>query len=175
MKLRIVPERIAAGHPEQNGRHERMHRTLKQETAAPPAANRRAQQRAFDRFRREYNEERAHEALGLETPSAVYTPSARAYPARVPEPEYGSVRRVGPRGVFSWKHQHVFLTETRIGESIGLQSVDERFYTVYFAAFPIATSGPSICIASSATHALCSSLPLAIVASNEAWLCLLLS
>jgi Integrase core domain len=138
MKLRIVPERIAAGHPEQNGRHERMHRTLKQETAAPPAANRRAQQRAFDRFRREYNEERAHEALGLETPSAVYTPSARAYPARVPEPEYGSVRRVGPRGVFSWKHQHVFLTETRIGESIGLQSVDERFYTVYFAAFPIA-------------------------------------
>jgi len=127
MKLRIVPERIAAGHPEQNGRHERMHRTLKQETAAPPAANRRAQQRAFDRFRREYNEERAHEALGLETPSAVYTPSARAYPARVPEPEYGSVRRVGPRGVFSWKHQHVILTETRIGESIGLQSVDERF------------------------------------------------
>src|SRR6202453_3446847 len=138
MKLGIVPERIAAGHPEQNGRHERMHRTLKQETASPPAANRRAQQRAFDHFRREYNEERAHEALGLETPSAVYTPSARAYPARVPEPEYGSVRRVGPRGVFSWKHQHVFLTETRIGESIGLQSVDERFYTVYFAAFPIA-------------------------------------
>ena len=78
MKLGIVPERIAAGHPEQNGRHERMHRTLKQETAAPPAANRRAQQRAFDRFRREYNEERPHEALGMETPSAVYTRSARA-------------------------------------------------------------------------------------------------
>src|SRR5208337_3524987 len=101
MKLGIVPERIAAGHPEQNGRHERMHRTLKQETAAPAAANRRAQQRAFDRFRREYNEERPHEALGMETPSAVYVRSARAYPARVPEPEYGSalrVRRVGLRG-----------------------------------------------------------------------------
>ena len=64
MKLGIVPERIAAGHPEQNGRHERMHRTLKQETAEPPAANRRAQQRAFDRFRQEYNEQRPHEALG---------------------------------------------------------------------------------------------------------------
>jgi transposase InsO family protein len=76
MKLGIVPERIAAGHPEQNGRHERMHRTLGQETASPPAANRRAQQRAFDRFRREYNEERPHEALALETPSAVYTRSA---------------------------------------------------------------------------------------------------
>jgi putative transposase len=141
MKLGIVPERIAAGHPEQNGRHERMHRTLKQETATPPAANRRAQQRAFDRFRREYNEERPHEALEMETPSTVYVRSARAYPARVPEPEYGNalrVRRVGLRGVFSWKHQHVFLTETLIGESIGLQQVDERFYTVYFAAFPIA-------------------------------------
>jgi transposase InsO family protein len=141
MKLGIVPERIAAGHPEQNGRHERMHRTLKQETAAPPAANRRAQQRAFDRFRREYNEERPHEALGMETPSAVYTRSERAYPARVPEPEYGSalrVRRVGPRGAFSWNHQHVFLSETLIGEAIGLLPVDERFYTVYFAAFPIA-------------------------------------
>jgi transposase InsO family protein len=141
MKLGIVPERIAAGHPEQNGRHERMHRTLKQETASPPAANRRAQQRAFDRFRREYNEERPHEALELETPSAVYTRSARSYPARVPEPEYGSalrVRRVGPRGVFSWKHQHVFLSETLIGESIGLLPIDDRFYTVYFAAFPIA-------------------------------------
>jgi transposase InsO family protein len=141
MKLGIVPERIAAGHPEQNGRHERMHRTLKQETAAPAAANRRAQQRAFDRFRREYNQERPHEALGMETPSAVYVRSARAYPARVPEPEYGSalrVRRVGPRGVFSWKRQHVFLTETLIGEAIGLLPLHERFYTVSFAAFPIA-------------------------------------
>ena len=88
MKLGIVPERIAAGHPEQNGRHERMHRTLKQETAEPPAANRRAQQRAFDRFRQEYNEQRPHEALAMQTPAAIYAPSPRSYPARVPEPEY---------------------------------------------------------------------------------------
>jgi transposase InsO family protein len=141
MKLGIVPERIAAGHPEQNGRHERMHRTLKQETAAPPAAHRQAQQRAFDRFRAEYNEQRPHEALGQQTPSSVYTPSPRAYPARVREPEYGSalqVRRVGPRGVFSWKHQNVFVSETLIGERIGLLPVDERFFLLYFAAFPIA-------------------------------------
>ncbi|MGA8072420.1 MAG: integrase core domain-containing protein, partial [Candidatus Acidiferrales bacterium] len=141
MKLGIVPERIAAGHPEQNGRHERMHRTLKQETASPPAAHGRAQQRAFDRFRREYNEQRPHEALGMETPSAVYTPSARAYPARVAEPEYGSalrVRRVQHRGWFRWKSQEIFLSETLRGESIGLLPMDERFYTVYFAAFPIA-------------------------------------
>src|ERR1700685_370104 len=141
MKLGIVPERIAAGHPEQNGRHERMHRTLKQETASPPAANGRAQQRAFDRFRREYNEERPHEALDLETPSAMYTRSAQAYPARVPEPEYGSamqVRRVAERGQFRWKCQRVFLSETLVGETIGLLPIDDRFYTVYFAAFPIA-------------------------------------
>ena len=141
MKLGIVPERIAAGHPEQNGRHERMHRTLKQEAASPPAANPRGQQRAFHRFRREYNEQRPHQALGMQTPSAVYTRSMRSYPARVPEPEYGNamlVRRVGLRGTFSWKHECVFVSETLIGESIGLLPQDERIYTVYFAAFPIA-------------------------------------
>jgi putative transposase len=141
MKLGIVPERIAAGHPEQNGRHERMHRTLKQETASPPAANTRGQQRAFHHFRREYNQERPHEALGMQTPSAVYTRSPRSYPVRVREPEYGSamrVRRVGLRGNFSWNHQHVFVSETLIGEPIGLLPVDDRIYTVYFAAFPIA-------------------------------------
>ena len=141
MKLGIVPERIAAGHPEQNGRHERMHRTLKQETASPPAENTRGQQRAFHRFRREYNEERPHEALRMQTPSSVYRRSLRSYPARVPEPEYGSalrVRRVGLRGNFSWKHQHVFLSETLIGEPIGLLPEDERIYTVYFVTSAIA-------------------------------------
>jgi len=141
MKLGIVPERIAAGHPEQNGRHERMHRTLKEETASPPAANWRAPQRAFDHFRREYNEQRPHEALGQQTPGSAYTPSLRSYPACVPEPEYGSalqVRRVRLRGEFTWKHQDVFLSETLIGETIGLLPIDDRVYTVYFAAFPIA-------------------------------------
>lgn len=141
MKLGIVPERIAAGHPEQNGRHERMHRTLKQETASPPAANRRAQQRAFDRFRREFNQERPHEALGQQTPSSIYQPSPRSYPARLPQPEYGSAlatRKVGLRGEISWKHQEVFLTEALIGERVGLEPIDERYWRVYFAAFPIA-------------------------------------
>src|SRR5260370_40581920 len=82
MKLGIVPERIQAGHPEQKGRDERMHTTLRQETAEPAAANRRTQQRVFDRFRGEYNEQRPHEALGMQTPALVYEPSPRAYPAR---------------------------------------------------------------------------------------------
>lgn len=141
MKLDIVPERIAAGHPEQNGRHERMHRTLKQETASPPAGNRGGQQRAFDAFRREYNEQRPHEALGMQTPSCCYAASPRPYPARVPEPEYGSalkVRKVHARGQISWKHQDVFLSETLIGERVGLEAIDERYWLVYFARFPIA-------------------------------------
>jgi putative transposase len=140
MKLGIVPERIQAGHPEQNGRHERMHGTLKRETASPPAANRRAQQAAFDRFRREYNEERPHEALQMQTPSAVHERSMREYPARVREPEYGDgmlVRRVPMGGQFKWKGERVFVSETLTGEPIGLQPEDERMYTIYFAAFPI--------------------------------------
>ncbi len=123
MKLGIVPERIAPGHPEQNGRHERMHRTLKQETASPPAETWRAQQRALERFRQEYNQQRPHEGLALQTPSAVYAPSLRSFPPRVPEPEYGSalrVRRVQKRGAFSWKHEEVFVSEVLWGERIGL-------------------------------------------------------
>lgn len=141
MKLGIVPERIAPGHPEQNGRHERMHRTLKNAVAQPAAANWRAQQRAFQQFRREYNQERPHEALDMQTPSALYTPSPRAYPERVPEPEYDEgweVRRVQSRGEFSWQHQDIFLSETLTGERIGLEPLDERYWCVYFAAFPLA-------------------------------------
>jgi transposase InsO family protein len=141
MKLGIVPERIQAGHPEQNGRHERMHRTLKQETAQPPAANRRAQQRVFDRFRWEYNEQRPHEALGMQTPALLYEPSPRAYPARVPEPDYPAtmlVRSVHHQGQIRWKKHEVFLSEVLWGERVGLLPLDERWYTIYFAQFAIA-------------------------------------
>jgi len=140
MKLGIVPERIQPGHPEQNGRHERMHRTLKAETATPPAANKRMQQKAFNRFRQEYNQERPHEALGQQTPESCYSASPRAYPARVRAPEYAcgmQVRRVQKHGEFNWKHQHVFLTETLAGEPIGLEPIDDRYFTIYFATFPL--------------------------------------
>ena len=122
-----MPERIAPGHPEQNGSHERVHRTLKEETASPPAATRRAQQLSFDRFQKEYNEERPHEALQMKTPSAVYVRSDREYPAGVAEPEYDQgveVRRVQPQGYFSWKHRYFPLSATLAGEVIGLRPVD---------------------------------------------------
>ena len=141
IKLGIVPERIEAGHPEQNGRHERMHRTLKQEAVQPPAANRRQQQQEFDRFRQEYNEVRPHEALEMHTPAAVYQPSPRKFPARVPEPEYRQdmlVRSVGHHGHFRWKEQQVFLSEVFWGERIGLLPEDQRWFTIYFAHLALA-------------------------------------
>lgn len=141
MKLGIIPERIQPGHPEQNGRHERMHRTLKAETAHPAAANRRAQQKAFDHFRQEYNQERPHEALGQQTPASCYAPSPRPYPARLPVPEYDAgmqVRSVFARGQFCWRGQDIFLSETLAGERVGFQPLDDRHYTIYFARFPIA-------------------------------------
>ena len=90
IRLGIYPELIEPGHPEQNGRHERMHRTLKRHTARPPAASGRAQQRRFNAFRTEYNEERPHEALDQETLASRYQRAAREYTDRLPEIEYPS-------------------------------------------------------------------------------------
>jgi putative transposase len=135
VKLDIVVERIEPGHPEQNGRHERMHRTLKQDTASPPAATAREQQKALALFRWEYNEERPHEALGQRTPASVYTPSPRAYPSRPPAVEYAEgweVRTVRKHGQFNWKQTDVFLGEALGGEPVGLEPLDERYRTVWF-------------------------------------------
>ncbi len=88
IKLGIRPERIESGKPQQNGRHERMHRTLKQDTAKPPKADMNRQQIRFDEFRHEYNYDRPHEALDKKTPASVYEPSPRRFPEKLREPEY---------------------------------------------------------------------------------------
>jgi putative transposase len=139
IKLGIVPERIEAGHPEQNGRHERMHRTLKQDCAT--ADNRWAQQRELDRFRQEFNQVRPHEALGMQTPASAYQPSPRQYPRQVPQPEYPDSMRVltvKSHGHFRWNKRDVFLSEVLWGERIGLQEVDDGHFTLYFAHLPLA-------------------------------------
>src|SRR5271166_1873973 len=139
IKLGIVPERIEAGHPEQNGRHERMHRTLKLDLR--PAQDWRGQQRELDRFRHDYNQVRPHEALGMQTPASVYQPSPRPYPERLPEIEYPDtmqVRTVKSHGHFRWKKHDVFLSEVLWGEPVGLLPVDDGLYTVYFAHMPVA-------------------------------------
>ena len=141
IKLGIRPQRIAAGHPEQNGRHERMHRTLDQHAAQPPQADRRAQQRAFDAFRREYNEQRPHEGLAMRTPASAYRNSPRPFPERLPPSEYGTamkVRRVMQHGQFFWNYNGVFLGKVLAGERIGLLPIDDRYLRIYLAWYPVA-------------------------------------
>lgn len=135
IKLGIHVERIDAGKPQQNGRHERMHLTLKKETAQPPAGSGRAQQRRFDAFREEFNFQRPHEALGMQTPDSIYVSSPRPYPSREPQVEYPSgweIRKVKHKGDMSWKHHEVFVTAVLAGEEIGLEPVDDRYRRVWF-------------------------------------------
>ena len=131
---------MAAGQPQQNGRHERMHRTLQEEVAMPPAQDRRAQQRALAEFRREYNPVRPHQALEMQTPARLYVPSPREYPRHLPEPEYPDTMKVltvKSHGHFRWKQHDVFVSEVLWGEPIGLLPIDERCYRVYFAQLPL--------------------------------------
>jgi transposase InsO family protein len=138
IKLGIAHERIQAGHPEQNGRHERMHLTLKQDLH--PAEDWRGQQRELDRFRQDYNQVRPHEALDMHTPANVYEPSPRPYPVRLPEIEYPDnmqVRPVQSHGQFCWKKKQIFLTEVLWGESIGLLPLGNNLFNIYFASRPL--------------------------------------
>jgi len=140
IKLGIRPERIKAGHPEQNGRHERMHRTLKEATATPPEMDIHEQQKAFNHFIVEYNEERPHEALGQRPPASVYRPSPKAYPAKLPEVEYdqeATVRYVHTNGCIKWKGELLFLSETLIGEYVALKQIDNPLWEVRFSFHPL--------------------------------------
>jgi len=135
LKLGIEPERIEPGEPQQNGRHERMHLTLKQETASPPAWSLPRQQHAFDRFRREFNQVRPHEALGQQCPEVVYGPSAREYREATRPVEYPAtmeVRRVKGNGVFNWRGRVVFLGEALARAPVGLSEVADGRWGVYF-------------------------------------------
>jgi hypothetical protein len=141
IKLGILPERIRPGKPHQNGRHERMHRTLKQETASPPHANAQRQQAAFDRFRQDYNHDRPHEALGQRPPASLYLPSPRAYPDILPEmtyPDDMQVRWVKSQGDISWKGHHVYLTAVLAGELVGLRQTADDLWDIYFGPIRLA-------------------------------------
>jgi len=170
MRLGIVPERIALGHPEQNGSHEQFHSVLKAATTRPPAPNARAQQRRFDRFCFEYNHERPHEALADDVPASRYQPSARPMPRRLLPLEYPGhleLRRVSTIGQISWRNALIFVSEALAGEDVGLEEVDDGLWTIRFASVvlgrfderhrrihPIAaiTAGRSASCAGSAPH-----------------------
>jgi putative transposase len=135
IRLGIVPERIAPGHPEQNGSHEQFHAVLKAETARPPAATARAQQRRFQRFCAEYNHERPHEALDQAVPATRYQPSPRSLPRRLPPlayPGYAEIRRVDQNGYVSWRRP-LFVSAALAGEDVAFEEVDDGIWTVTFA------------------------------------------
>lgn len=141
IRLGILPERIAPGHPEQNGSHEQFHRVLKAETTRPPAGDRHAQQRRFARFCREYNEERPHEALADQPPATAYHASPRALPRSLPPVDYPAhfeVRRVASSGTISWRNRAVYLTEVLTGEDVGCEEVDDGLWMIQFAAIAFA-------------------------------------
>jgi transposase InsO family protein len=136
LKLGIRIERSRPACPQDNASHERMHRTLKQATARPPAAHLAAQQRRFDHFRREFNFERPHEALADHTPEEFYQPSPRPYPERLTEPHYPGHfewRRISHAGELRWHSRHLFLGSVFAGELVGLEEIDDGVWSVYFA------------------------------------------
>lgn len=135
IRLGIMPERIKPGRPQQNGCHERMHRTLKDDTACPPAERIDLQQPRFDVFCQEYNHERPHESLGQQTPAALYQPSPRSMPDKLPDLEYpGHFQRasVHPNGVVYQGGDRVYVGGVLKGEQVGLEEVADGVWDVFF-------------------------------------------
>lgn len=133
-KLGIVHERIEPGHPEQNGRHERMHKTLKAETTRPPEANMKAQQRRFDDWRGEFNHERPHESLGQTTPASHHTASPRPFPEQLAEPSYPDsheVCRIRSRGDIYWRGKMIYASQMLAGELVGLQRIEPGKWKIW--------------------------------------------
>jgi transposase InsO family protein len=140
LRLGIQPCFIEPASPQQNGRHERMHRTLKQHTSKPPAANPAQQQARFDRFRQHYNHERPHEALEQQPPAVLYRPSPRPYPSRLPEPWYDAdhqVRRVRSSGEIKWQGNYVFVSEALAGQLVGLAELENGGQVVRFCTLDV--------------------------------------
>lgn len=135
VKLGIIPERIDPGHPEQNGRHERMHRTLKADVASPPKPNWQAQRDALEVWRREFNEQRPHEALDMQTPLSCHVSSPRRFPEAVEDPDYPEhfeIRRVKTTGAISMKEQSVTLSNVLQRECVGLEPLEDGLWHLWF-------------------------------------------
>jgi putative transposase len=142
MQLGIVHQRIHPSSPQENGAHERMHRTLKRQAIKPVRQTCTAQQRNFDAFRREYNDERPHESLGQTTPASHYTVSPRPYPVRLPQPEYPGhfrVKRITTGGTFRLGKRLVYLANALTNQQIGLEETDDGVWAIYFHTVLLAT------------------------------------
>lgn len=135
IKIGITPEWIDPGCPEQNGRHERFHLTLKNETAKPPALTLSLQHEKFIQFKNYYNNRRYHEALNQKTPVTIYSPSSRTWNGKFNAIEYPypyEVRKVCAGGLISWKGTNFFISETLRGEYVGITEIEVGLMGIYF-------------------------------------------
>ena len=142
MRLGILHQRSRPGCPQDNGAHERMHRTLKRQAIKPVRATCGAQQRNFDAFQREFNEERPHERLNQETPASRYQCSARPYPERMPVPEYPGhflVKKVTTAGTFRFQKRLLYLANALVDQHIGLEETDDGIWAIHFNTILLAT------------------------------------
>lgn len=135
IRLGIFPERIKPGQPQQNGAHERMHRTLKGSAIKPPGRNLMHQQQLFDGFKQEYNDDRPHEALNQQTPASKYRKSLQALPKELPELEYPGHYRIAP--VSTNGHMYcfggiVYAGHVLKGERVGMEEVQDGVWKIYF-------------------------------------------
>lgn len=138
-RLGIRHERIAPGKPQQNGRHERFHLTLK-EAMTPPEASQALQQNRFDLYRKDYNEDRPHEALGQRPPAQLYRKSMRQMPTRTPEPDYpdgAQVRRVRANGEIKWRGGYVYVSAAIVHDHVALIEIDNDLFEITFYDRPI--------------------------------------
>ncbi len=142
IQLGIRPQRIKPGCPQQNGRHERMHRTLKEAVINPSAYSAPRQQKRFDEFIAEYNHERSHEGLDRQCPDAVYEYSSRSYPERIPEIEYDEgkvIRRVKRSGEIQWQNQRIYISQVISGQAVSLEEIDNGVWEVCYGFYRLGT------------------------------------
>jgi len=142
IQLGIIPERIDKGCPQQNGRHERMHRTLKAEAIDSKALNIKEQQKQFDWFCLDYNYHRPHESLNQDTPAKYYQKSNRSYVEKPVLPDYDYsyiVRRVCSGGDIKLYGHRYYLTELLFGQDVGLKETADGLLTIYYSFHPIGT------------------------------------
>jgi transposase InsO family protein len=165
IKLGILPERIEPGKPQQNGRHERMHRTLKQAATRPPSANLASQQKRFDAFCEEYNEYRPHEALQQQTPASQYSRSAREYPEKLIPlhyPDYFEVRKVRPNGVIYWHNKMLYVSNLLENENIGLEEIDDGLWQVYFGPVKLGQINEHVFVSKNRSYLTMKVLPMSL-------------
>jgi transposase InsO family protein len=139
LRLGIAIERIRPGRPQQNGRHERMHLTLKKEATRPPGMNSLQQQARFDAFVREFNTERPHEALAMKTPGQAYSPSPRPY-LGLPELIYPLHDRdvlVTTCGRICMHRKKINISYVLAGQRVGIKEVDDGIWIVSFMHYDL--------------------------------------